>query len=126
MSDPLLTGAWTTLSEELIAGIIHSMNNCATVLGVSLELASPEDVHGDVAVLRHELSQLVSLIGLTSVLSSRSIRVEALELSEVLDTALTIHALGSATRSVKCAAHVNGFVPPVRVSAARCCACSCS
>ena len=109
-------GTWPVLFEDLVAGIVHSMNNSLTVLGVSLELAAQDDTPSDTAVLRNELTQLTSLIALTSSLSSRSIRHEALELHSVLDLAVTIHALNSTTRSVPCAVHVTGVVPPVRVS----------
>ncbi len=115
-SEAPLAGTWPVLYEDLVAGIIHSMNNSVTVLGVSLELSSEDDLQSDAPVLRRELMKLISLIGLTSTLSSRSIRHEALELRSVLDLALTIHALNPATRSVACAVHVTGVVPPVRVS----------
>ena len=88
------------LYEDLLGGIIHSMNNAVTVLGVSLELASVDDERVDAAGLRRELTQLEELIALTATLSSRSAREEALELRAVLDTALAIHALKPATRAV--------------------------
>src|SRR5436305_9534868 len=103
------------LHEELLAGIIHAMNNAVTVLGVSLELASPSDPPGDIAVLRREISQLESLIQLTATLSSRSSRDEALELRALVDLALTIHALNPVTRTVRSALQITGELPPVRV-----------
>ena len=113
---PPLAGTWPVLYEDLVAGIIHSMNNCVTVLGVSLELSAQDDLPSEAAVLQRELKQLIGLIGLTSALSSRTTRHEALELRSVLDLALTIHALNPATRSVACTVHVTGVLPPVRVS----------
>ena len=103
------------LYEDLLGGIIHSMNNAVTVLAVSLELASLDDERVDAAALRRELGHLEELIALTATLSSRSAREEALELRAVLDTALAIHALNPATRAVKCAVQVAGIIPPVRV-----------
>ncbi|MDQ2668271.1 MAG: hypothetical protein M3Z05_20060 [Gemmatimonadota bacterium] len=117
-SDTTLTGSWTVLYEDLVAGIMHAMNNSVTVLAVSLELSSAGDVPGDVPMLRRELTQLTGLIGFTSALSSRSTRHEALDLSGVLELAVTIHALGPAMRSTVCRVHVTGVVPPVRVSPA--------
>lgn len=108
-------GTWTSLFEDLVAGTIHSMNNCVTVLGVSLELSSSDDGHGDIPVLRGELTELETLIGLMATLSSRSTRDEALEVSGVLDLALTIHALSPATRTVSCTVRTTGVLPPVRV-----------
>ena len=110
-----VAGAWMLLYEDLLGGIIHSMNNAVTVLAVSLELASVDDERVDAAGLRRELTQLEELIALTATLSSRSAREEALELRAVLDTALAIHALKPATRAVKCAVRVAGVIQPVRV-----------
>ncbi len=103
------------LYENLLAGIVHSMNNVVTLLGMSLELASTDDARGDIASLRSEVAQLEQLIALTATLASRSAREEALELREVLEIALTIHALNPSTRAVRCAVHVVGFIAPVRV-----------
>jgi hypothetical protein len=108
-------GTWMMLYEDLLAGIIHSMNNVVTVLGVSLELAAPGDPAGDIAALRREIAQLEKLIALTASLSSRASREEAMELRGVLDIALAIHALNPATRTVKCAVRITGEIQPVRV-----------
>lgn len=112
---PASAGSWLLLYEELLAGIVHAMNNAVTVLGISLELVTPLDMTGDVAGLRRELTQLEKLIGLTATLSNRSERAEALELRAVLDIAVAVHALNGATRAVQCAVLVNGVISPVRV-----------
>ena len=110
-----VSGAWMLLYDDLLGGIIHSMNNTLTVLAVSLELASIDDERVDAATLRRELTHLEELIALMATLSSKSAREEALELRAVLDIALAIHALNPATRAVKCALEVAGVIPPVRV-----------
>lgn len=109
-------GSWAYLHDDLIAGIVHAMNNCVTVLGVSLEVSATDGIQSEAAVLRRELTQLETLIGFTSALSSRSTRDDALELSEVLQLALTIHALNPVTRTVRCTMESASFVSPVRVS----------
>ena len=115
VGDSTSASAWTLLFEDLLAGIIHAMNNAITVLGVSIELGPAESAPGDNAVLRSELTKIQNMIELTSALSVRSRRTEALDLRAVLDLALTVHALNPATRSVACSVNTTGVIPPVRV-----------
>ncbi|CAN5259589.1 hypothetical protein BH09GEM1_BH09GEM1_28640 [soil metagenome] len=113
--DSLSAGAWMSLYEDLLAGLVHSMNNTLTVLGMSLELATPDEPP-DIPGLRRELGHVERLTGLAAILSSRSTREEALEPRAALEVALAIHALNSPTRAVECVIRATGPVAPVRVA----------
>ena len=110
-----LHSEWQALYEALVIGITHAMNNAVAVMGLSLELAQPDEVPTDLAALRGEVSRVEKLVALLATLSTHSPRDEALELRAVVDVAIATHALKPATRFAACRLHVAGEMPPVRV-----------
>ena len=107
-------GSWALLFEDLLSGIVHSINNTLTVIGVSLELASTADAAGELAAMRREVAHLERFIALITVISSKSAPAEALEIQAVIDLALSIHAFSNPTRTVSHTLHIVGEIPPVR------------
>ena len=111
----MTAGAWTTLFEDLLRGLVHAMNNRLTVLSAVAELAAMDEESIDESVLRHEVTRLHQVSTFIGVLATRYSEVEALELREVLETALTIHSHHPGMRTVPCALEQHGLVLPVRV-----------
>ena len=107
-------GSWALLFEELLSGIVHSINNTLTVIGVSLELASSADAAGELAAMRREVAHLERFIALITVISSKSAPGEALEIQAVIDLAFSIHAFSNPTRTVSHTLRIAGEIPPVR------------
>ena len=83
---------WCTISEELLQGLVHALNNRVAALSASVELAKLGDEEGDpLAVLPAEIAQLHRVNALFSLLPERKAEAEALELRAVLDDAVLLH-----------------------------------
>ena len=106
---------WLALSEALVAGLVHALNNRVTALSVCAELAALGDaemLRGGVLVTEvARLQRVATLIGL---LPARSHPAEAMEIGPVLDDAIAIHAQHPRTRAIESTVELEGAVQPVR------------
>jgi hypothetical protein len=83
---------WRTVSEELLQGLVHALNNRVAALSAFVELAKFGDQEGDpLTVLPVEIAQLQQVNGLFGLLPVRRSEPEALELRAVLDDAIRLH-----------------------------------
>ncbi len=106
---------WAALSDELLAGLVHMLNNRVTALSVCTELAvmgDSEMVTG--GVLTTEMGRLQRASALIGLLPSRPHQPEALELRPVLDDALALHAHHPRTRLVASDVGMDDSMEPVR------------
>lgn len=107
---------WAELSDALLAGLVHMLNNRVTALSVCAELAAMGDaemING--GVLTNEMQRLQHASALLGLLPSRPHQPEALELRAVLDDALALHAHHPRTRLVTCDVSAEDTMQPVRV-----------
>ena len=107
---------WTTISNELLQGLIHALNNRVAALGALVELArlDPQEAAESLEGLTGELTQLGRVNALFALLPDRRSEAEALELPDLLDDALALHAHHPRLRNETCAVHYAGTVLPVR------------
>jgi hypothetical protein len=83
---------WRTISEELLQGLVHALNNRVAALSAFVELAKLGDEEGDpLTVLPVELAQLLRVNALFALLPERKAEAEAVELGAVLDDAIRLH-----------------------------------
>lgn len=106
---------WEILLEELLRGLVHSINNRVTALSAFAELAAMDDELPEPGMLRQEIRRLHAVSSMVGVLATRSDDREALELSSVLDAALAMHEHHPRSRAVTCQVEKNGMLLPVRV-----------
>src|SRR5947209_18315760 len=100
----VVTGDWTTLSDELLQGLVHALNNRVAALSAFVELARLGDEEAaPMAVLPTEIAQLQRVTALIGLLPQRGSEPEALELPLVLDDALRLHEHHPKLRSERCA-----------------------
>jgi hypothetical protein len=106
---------WLALSDDLLAGLVHALNNRVTALSVCAELASFGDKQmlSD-GVLVAEVARLQRASALMGLLPARGV-VEALEIGPVLDDAIAMHAHHPRMRAIECTVDARGSVEPVRV-----------
>jgi hypothetical protein len=106
---------WRTISEELLQGLVHALNNRVAALSAFMELAKLGDEEGDpVKVLPAEITQLHRLNGLFGMLPERRSDFEALELRSVLDDAIRLHEHHPRLRSERVTAAFEGAPAVVR------------
>jgi hypothetical protein len=106
---------WATISNDLLQGLVHALNNRLSALGALMELARLRDETMDpLAELPTEISQLEGLTGLFALLPERRADAEALPLSAALDDALRLHEHHLRLRAEHCEVHYDGTPPPVR------------
>lgn len=106
---------WAELSDALLAGLVHMLNNRVTALSVCAELAALGDdemIAG--GVLTSEMQRLQHASALLGLLPSRPHPPEALELRPALDDAIALHSHHPRTRLVPCDVEVAGGMQPVR------------
>jgi hypothetical protein len=106
---------WAELSDGLLAGLVHMLNNRVTALSVCTELATMGDqemIAG--GVLTTEMRRLQQAAALIGMLPSRPHQPEALELRPVLDDAIALHAHHPRTRLVACDVVIGEAMQPVR------------
>jgi hypothetical protein len=83
---------WRTISDELLQGLVHALNNRVAALSAFVELARLGDEDGDsLDALPTEIAQLHQVNALFGLLPERRSEPEALELREVLDDAIRQH-----------------------------------
>jgi hypothetical protein len=106
---------WADLSDALLAGLVHMLNNRVTALSVCAELAALGDDEMIVGgVLTSEMQRLQQASALLGLLPSRPHPPEALELRPVLDDAIALHSHHPRTRLVPCDVGVESGMQPVR------------
>jgi C4-dicarboxylate-specific signal transduction histidine kinase len=106
---------WGSISNELLQGLIHALNNRVAALSAFVELARLDDEGDDsLGELPTELAQLHRVSGLFALLPERRTEAEALELSTVLDDAIQLHAHHPRLRAERCDVRYEGTPMPVR------------
>jgi hypothetical protein len=107
---------WSTISNDLLQGLIHALNNRVAALSAFLELARLGDAVDPLAELPGELAQLQGLSTLFALLPERRTQAEALELPAALDDAIQLHEHHPRLRAERCEVRYEGIAVPVRVS----------
>lgn len=105
---------WLALSDHLLAGLVHALNNRVTALSACTELAGLGDeqiLAG--GVLAAELARLQKASALVGLLPARG-AAEALEIGPVLHDAVAIHAHHPRMRAVECMVEIADATQPVR------------
>jgi hypothetical protein len=106
---------WSAISNELLQGLIHALNNRMAALGALVELARLGDEEGgSLEGLADELTLLGNVNALFALLPERRSEPEALELSSALDDALRLHAHHPRLRRATCDVRSDDALSPVR------------
>ena len=106
---------WRTISDELLHGLVHALNNRVAALSAFVELARLGDEEGDpVTVLPAEIAQLHRVNALFGMLPERKTEAEALELRAVLEDAIQLHAHHPRLRGEQVAVDFEGAPAVVR------------
>jgi hypothetical protein len=105
---------WVALSDDLLAGLVHSLNNRVTAISVCAELAGlgDEQMLGG-GLLQAEVARLQKASALVALLPARG-HAEALEIGPVLHDAVAIHVHHPRMRAVECAVEIADAPQPVR------------
>jgi hypothetical protein len=83
---------WHRISEELLEGLVHALNNRVAALTAFVELARLGDEEGNpLTVLPDEIARLHEVNALFGMLPERGSSAEALDLRAVLDDAIRLH-----------------------------------
>jgi hypothetical protein len=106
---------WPTLSDELLQGLVHALNNRVAALSAFVELARlGDDEIEPGTVLPSEIAHLHRVNALVGLLPARGRRTEALELPLVLEDALQLHEHHPRLRDKACSVSREGMLLPVR------------
>jgi hypothetical protein len=106
---------WQTLSNDLLQGLVHALNNRLSALGALMELARlRDDLVDPLTELPTEIAQLQELTALFALLPERRADAEALELSAALNDAVRLHEHHLRLRAERCEVRYEGTTPPVR------------
>ncbi len=107
---------WVTLSEMLMRGLVHALNNRVTALGAFLELAAMGDAEfTPERVLPGEIQSLQRVNALFRALLEEVSAAEAMEITPVIDDALALHAHHPRLRTLRCEIEHVGAPVPLRV-----------
>jgi hypothetical protein len=110
-----LVGDWPKLSDELLQGLVHALNNRVAALSAFVELARLGDEEAEpMMVLPEEITLLHRVNGLIGMLPERGADSEALELPLVLEDAMRLHEHHPRLRSERCEVVREGMPLPVR------------
>ena len=105
---------WLALSDDLLAGLVHALNNRVTALSVCAELAGLGDLEMvKEGVLQSEVARLQRVSVLIGCFPARGV-AEALDIGPVVDDALAIHSHHPRMRRVECTVQAGGGMQPVR------------
>lgn len=106
---------WLALSESLVRGLVHALNNRLTALSALAELSAMGDEQFTVdRVLPAEVLRLQELSALFRLLVSDEGAGEAMELAPVLDEALALQEHHAGLRGVRCTVALDGASPTLR------------
>jgi len=110
-----VTDEWRSISEELLQGLVHALNNRVAALSAFVELAKLGDDEGDpLAALPEEIARLHRVNALFGLLPERRTEAEALELRDVLADAVHLHEHHPRLRSQQLAVNLEGAPDAVR------------
>lgn len=110
-----MTDDWRTISEDLLQGLVHALNNRVAALSACVELAKLGDDEGDpLTILPAEIAQLHRVNALFGLLPERKSEAEALELRTALDDAIRLHEHHPRLRSEPVAVSIQGAPSAVR------------
>jgi hypothetical protein len=112
--DPTQLDDWSTISNDLLQGLIHALNNRVAALGAFLELARLGHAVDPVAELPGEITQLQGVSALFALLPEGRTQAEALELPAALDDAIRLHEHHPGLRAERCEVRYEGTAIPVR------------
>ncbi len=106
---------WMALSDDLLAGLVHALNNRVTAMTACAELLTLGDrqVASD-GLLPAEVVRLQRTSALISLLPARETPAEATELAVVLEDAVALHAHHPQLRTVECTVERSGPRQAVR------------
>ncbi|NUO37161.1 MAG: hypothetical protein HOQ31_01010 [Gemmatimonadaceae bacterium] len=105
---------WVALADDLLAGLVHALNNRVTAISVCAELAGLGDEQMLAGgMLAAEVARLQQAGALLALLPARG-NPEALEIGPVLQDAVAIHAHHPRMRAVDCVIETADTPPPVR------------
>jgi hypothetical protein len=108
---------WLALSDDLLAGLVHALNNRVTALSVFAELTTLGDNQmASSGMLATEVARLQRLSTLLAMLPARRQAAEALEIDPVLDDAIALHAQHPRIRAIECVVERKGELPPLRAA----------
>lgn len=107
---------WMVLSDALLGGLVHALNNRVTALSVCAELAALGDTEmmTEGGMLPTEVARLQRTSALIGMLPARERPAEALELGPVLEDAIALHAHHPRARAISCTISRSATVQPVR------------
>jgi hypothetical protein len=114
--DPTPLDDWSTISNDLLQGLIHALNNRVAALGAFLELARLGDAVDPLAELPAEIAQLQGISALFALLPEHRTQAEALELPAALDDAIRLHEHHPRLRAERCEVRYEGTAIPIRAS----------
>jgi hypothetical protein len=110
-----LVDDWSTISNDLLQGLIHALNNRVAALSAFMELARLGDSSvNPLAELPAEITQLRGVSSLLALLPERRTDAEALELTAALDDALCLHEHHPRLRAERFEVRYEGTPLPVR------------
>ena len=106
---------WVELSDALLRGLIHALNNRITALGAFAELAVAGDEEFTPGkILPDEMQRMQQVNRMFRLLLADDQAPEALELAPVIDDAMALHAHHPRLRSLGCELRRGRNVLPVR------------
>ncbi|MEP6619474.1 MAG: hypothetical protein ABJE47_09170 [bacterium] len=106
---------WAELSEKLIRGLVHALNNRITALSSFSQLIAMGDQVTSQQVLPGELAALSSVSDHLRALCSERLGTEALEIVPVLAEAVTLHRHHPVLRAIRCDVSMLSSLQPIRV-----------
>jgi hypothetical protein len=110
-----LVDDWSTISNDLLQGLIHALNNRVAALSAFMELARLGDSSvNPLAELPTEITQLRGVSSLFALLPERRTDAEALELTAALDDALRLHEHHPRLRAERFEVRYEGTPLPIR------------
>jgi len=105
---------WSAISNDLLQGLIHALNNRVAALSAFLELGRMGDAIDPLSELPGETAQLQQLSALFALLPERRTQAEPLELPAALDDAIRLHEHHPRLRAEHCEVRYEGTAVPVR------------
>ncbi|MES2176576.1 MAG: hypothetical protein V4550_01830 [Gemmatimonadota bacterium] len=106
---------WVAVQEELLRGIVHSLNNRITSMTAFVEMADGGVSAAEQDMMRNELKRTQKVGSFVGALATRAVEPEALEIRPVLDLALEIHRHHPHIHALECTIEEAGPLLPVRV-----------
>lgn len=106
---------WAELSEKLIRGLVHALNNRITALSSFSQLMAMGDQLTPQQILPEELAQLSTVSEHLRALCSERLGSEALEIVPVLAEAVALHRHHPVLRAIRCDVSMLSSLQPIRV-----------